>query len=67
MDGSTKDSIRVGAGYFAVFFAIMLAYRYYDAELVRHVGFEFDFVQNLAIPAFAGVVGGITKASGGVR
>lgn len=64
MGASGKDVAKVAIGYFAVFFAIMLAYRFINAEFVRHVPFEFDFVQNLALPAFAGVVGGVTKAFG---
>lgn len=59
--------VKVTVGYFLVFFAIMLAYRYYEATVVKHVSFEFDLVQNLAIPTFAGVVGGITKKFNSMR
>ena len=67
VDVSLKDVVKVVIGYFAVFFAIMLAYRYIQAEFVKHVPFEFDLVQNLAVPAFAGMVGGVTKGFGGRR
>ena len=56
--------VKAIVSYFLVFFAIMLAYRFYDASVVKHTSFEFDLVQNLAVPAFAGVVGGITKGFG---
>ncbi len=64
---ATKDVIMGIAGYFAVFFVIMLGYRYFDAVFVKHVTFEFDLVQNVGLPAFAGAVGGVTKAFGGTR
>lgn len=59
-----KRYLRVAVSYFLVFFALMLAYRYIDAEFVKHVPFEFDPVQNLAIPAFTALVGYVTAVFG---
>ena len=56
--------LRLAGSFFLVYFALMLAYRYYDAEVVRQAPFEFDLFQNLAIPAFAALVSYVTAVFG---
>lgn len=60
----TRNPLVMAAVYFAVFFVVLLSYGLCDATFVRHVPFEFDFAQNLGIPAFTAVVGYVTAAFG---
>lgn len=67
VDGELRNALVAGAKYFVVFFAVLLCYQLIQSELVTHTPFVFDPLNNLGVPAFAGVVGFVTKMFGGSR
>ena len=64
LPGKTRKPLVVAAGYFVVFFSLLLSYRFINATFIDHVPFEFDMFQNLGVPAFTAVVGYVTAAFG---